>query len=568
MSGDDMYGLLPALYRVRDTETGGALRVLVELLGAQADVLDEDIARLYDNWFIETCDEPMAAYLGDLLGVRPLHAIGNDVAGSRAYVANTIGYRRRKGTAAVLEQLALDVTGWPARAVEFFARLATTERLNHPRPDHPATASLRRATALELLGGPFERAAHTAEAREPARGGRYGIRTVGLFVWRLAAFTVDRGSARAVTDPGDGRYHANPLGLDAPLFNPGRREAEITHLAEERDVPATLRRRPLYTELVALRAGAPAATDGWFGGDPVLRLYLDGAEVPPAELTVCDLSTWRRPTAAGVAAAVDPVLGRIALPTGSAPAAVEISYSYAFSGNVGGGPYDRTGTVADPALDRVTFVTAVSTHRTGAGIHDTVAAAAQDWAAQPPGTVGVIALVDSASYPESISIGVPAGSALFILAAHLPDDAPVEPDRLILRGVRPHLAGGLTVTGVAGVPGASAGRCTVGGLLVEGGLTASGVGALALAHGTVVPGSATAVAAPADETLTVTLDRAITGALTVAGEADLYVTDSIVDGPVDAPDCDADLDSSTVFGTVAVRRLTAGDCLLTGVVTA
>lgn len=37
----------------------------------------------------------------------------------RAWVANTLAYRRRKGTALVLEQLARDVTGWPATAVEF-----------------------------------------------------------------------------------------------------------------------------------------------------------------------------------------------------------------------------------------------------------------------------------------------------------------------------------------------------------------------------------------------------------------------------------------------------------------
>jgi hypothetical protein len=564
----DLYGLLPALYRLRDAETGGALRGLLSVLGSQADVLDGDILQLYDNWFIETCDESIATYLGDLLGVRPLHDVGNGVAGTRAYVANTIGYRRRKGTAAVLEQLALDVAGWPARAVEFFTRLAATEHLNHRRPGLPGILSLRGAADLELLNGPFERAAHTAQARDADRAGRYAIRTVGVFVWRLAAFMVERGTARPVVSPADGRYHANPIGLDMPLFNPGRRESEITHLAVERDVPAPLRRRPLHAELEGLRAGSAPAADAWFSGEPVLRLFLDGVEVPPANLSICDLNDWRRPTASGIRAAIDPVLGRVALPAGGQPDQIEISCAYGFSGLVGGGPYDRTGTLADPVLQRATFAAGVSAHRVGAGISSTFAEAVQQWADQPPGTVGVIALLDSASHLVTVTVEVPAGSALFVLAAHLPDGAPLEPDRLIYSEVRPHLLGDLILTATAGVPGGAAGRCTLSGVLVEGAVTAAGLGALTVSHSTVVPGRQTSVTAPLDQPLTVVLDRSITGELAFTGDVDLRITDCIVDGSVQAPDGDADLSSSTVLGTISVRRLSASDSLLTDVSTA
>src|SRR6202012_4833103 len=65
---------------------------------------------------------------------------------------------------------------------------------------------------------------------------------------------------------------------------------------------------------------------------------------------------WRRPAAfksykpAGGGAAVneaielsvDPVRGRIAFPPGVTPTSVEVSYTYAFSGDLGAGPYDRT----------------------------------------------------------------------------------------------------------------------------------------------------------------------------------------------------------------------------------
>jgi hypothetical protein len=131
-TADNLYGLLPAIYRLRDAEHDGTLKALLSILAEQARVVEEDIARLYDNAFIETCDEWVVPYIGDLLGVRPLHSVGGN-ASLRAYVANTLAYRRRKGTAPVLEQLARDVTGWTARAVEFFQRLGTTQHVNHVR---------------------------------------------------------------------------------------------------------------------------------------------------------------------------------------------------------------------------------------------------------------------------------------------------------------------------------------------------------------------------------------------------------------------------------------------------
>ncbi|MCC2672310.1 MAG: hypothetical protein K0Q72_4782, partial [Armatimonadetes bacterium] len=112
---DRLYGLLPALYRLRDMEQGGPLRALLAVIQAEFDRADAATARMYDNWFVETCEEWVVPYLGDLLGVRGLPPEPTDEAGGRAfsrraYVANTLAYRRRKGTAAVLEQLARDVT--------------------------------------------------------------------------------------------------------------------------------------------------------------------------------------------------------------------------------------------------------------------------------------------------------------------------------------------------------------------------------------------------------------------------------------------------------------------------
>ncbi|HSL72209.1 MAG TPA: hypothetical protein VK864_18315, partial [Longimicrobiales bacterium] len=137
-TGDRLLDLLPAIYRIRDAERAGIappnepaigpLGALLSVIAEQVAHLEDNLEQLYDDQFIETCADWVVPYIGDLLGYRPVDIPGNAEAasGTRAEVANTIGYRRQKGTAAVLEQLARDVTGVDAKLVEFFRLLAMT----------------------------------------------------------------------------------------------------------------------------------------------------------------------------------------------------------------------------------------------------------------------------------------------------------------------------------------------------------------------------------------------------------------------------------------------------------
>ena len=52
---DKLYQLLPALYRIRDSEQGGPLRALCAVLAEDIAVLRENLDQLYDDQFIETC---------------------------------------------------------------------------------------------------------------------------------------------------------------------------------------------------------------------------------------------------------------------------------------------------------------------------------------------------------------------------------------------------------------------------------------------------------------------------------------------------------------------------------
>jgi hypothetical protein len=175
---DRLYQLLPAVHRMRDSEQGEPLRALLQVIAEQVNLVEDDIGQLYENWFIETCEDWVVPYIADLVGHRPVLEAGepgdvssaqgrarNRILVPRREVANTIRYRRRKGTLALLELLAADVAGWPARAVEFYRLLAQTQSLSHPHLERGRTADLRAGDALDLLNGAFDEIAHTIDVR-------------------------------------------------------------------------------------------------------------------------------------------------------------------------------------------------------------------------------------------------------------------------------------------------------------------------------------------------------------------------------------------------------------------
>src|ERR687897_94153 len=92
-----LYELLPSIYRQRDIESGDKiLESLLSVIAKQVEILEDDIEKLYDNWFIETCDEWVVPYIGDLLGVSGVVPLDAGFS-QRGLVANTIGYRRGEG---------------------------------------------------------------------------------------------------------------------------------------------------------------------------------------------------------------------------------------------------------------------------------------------------------------------------------------------------------------------------------------------------------------------------------------------------------------------------------------
>ncbi|HJR75350.1 MAG TPA: phage tail protein [Nitrospiraceae bacterium] len=380
LAADQLYALLPSIYRIRDQEEGEPLKAFLAVLAEQVEVLQEDLSQLYDDQFIETCAEWVVPYLGDLIGYRRLQGATSPDGSSRAEVANTIAYRRRKGTVSMVEQLATDVTGWKARAVEFFQQVCTTQYLNHIRPTHHAVADLRRQRQVMWSQTPFNSMPRTVDVRWIATGrGRYNLPNVGLFLWRLRPYRVAKGTAKLVKE---GCFTFHPLGSDMPLFNPGQGEESLARLAEPVNVPDPLRRRSLFDELEELRQSladgraeaAAVRALSWFDRrQPVLQVFKNGTAVPAKEILICDLTDWQRPPSRRtyrrrgkrpgdatpdpqlpIQVAVDPVLGRLAFPADAnlTGIQVEVTYSFGFSGDFGGGPY-LTDALRAPVTRRV-----------------------------------------------------------------------------------------------------------------------------------------------------------------------------------------------------------------------
>lgn len=589
---DRLYRLLPTVHRVRDYEQGQPLRALLQVIAEQVQIVEEDIRRLYDNWFIETCDDWTVPYIADLLGYTPVPDAGlpgdpstalglarNRVLVPRREVANTIRYRRRKGTLALLELLARDVAGWPARVVEFRGLLARTAALDSQASQGARTVDLRSGRELDRLGGPFDEMLRIPDARRISSRrtqGRFNIPNVGLFVWRLQAYSVTKTQAHCAEDVGPHCYTFAVLGNDAPLFNRPRAESSSDAIAGELNVPAPIDRRVFSQEMtvedkVVTRAssdyyGLASGTDTpvaqsvaiWAPGWPPKEAD-DGLPIPRTRIVPADLDGWRYLPENGQVA-VDPVRGRIAFPPRQLPRrGVSVSYHYGFSADLGGGEYDRplseeSGSVLLRVRGKDELQNALAAWKPAAGETDVKTL-------QPKH--GVIEIADSGVYVMPITIFLEAGNTLQIRAA--------ERTRPVLRLLdwQTDLPDSLVVTGQAGS------RFTLDGIMVAGrGLRVEGeVRSLTIRHSTLVPGWSLEhncePRRPSEPSIELTdnracivIDRSIVGSIQinnseVTGEpSQIHVSDSVIDATghdCDGPECEAIGAAGSLMAHAVVR---------------
>jgi hypothetical protein len=316
---------------------------------------------------------------------------------------------------------------------------------------------------------------------------------------------------------GPNRYTFDPFGRDVSLFNPAQPGLRPFDLMGRVNLPFPLQRYPLY-----------AGASGYAAPSPV-AVRVNGQSVADAAIGWCDLTEWTPPTAGGINVAVDPVLGRLVFAT--APAAsdsVEVGYTYAFSGDYGGGPY----------LPGVPRDEAALEARLG-----------------PPNLVGNFATANLAgAHNEVVEIGdsgIHAGDLSLSPDAHL----------LVVRageGQRPVVAGHVSVSGVAGA------SLTLRGLGIGDSLVVSGAGPLTvrLEHCTVRGGIEWTSAAVNGRLV---VDHSLCGAIAAHGGVEVTVADSAVDagsdtapavfGGAGAAAGSVSVARSTILGNVSARTI-------------
>jgi hypothetical protein len=524
--------------RLRQRALAGPLANLLGVLAEQIAVLQEDVEQLYDDQFIETCADWVAPYIGDLIGYRMLHGVTPKIASPRAEVAHTIAYRRRKGTVVVLEQLARDVTGWNATAVEFFQRLVVTQCMNHLRPQCLATPDLRRWEPLERLDSAFDSVMHTVDVRRIAsQRGRYNIPNVGLFLWRIGAYPLSNSPAASLDDK---RWRFHPLGIDQPLYTRPQTIDDFAQVSTPLNVPEQISRRVLDDRLANYYTPPDDATS--------LRIYENSSgtfkAVDVASVRVCDLEddgvTWAHmPTDDKFV--VDPMLGRIALPpTVPTGTQVRVDFNYGFSGDLGGGEYDRSADTTEGPAPTVS-------------VPDQFASIQAAVNALGPGG-GVVLIKDSGRYEETLSVSAPAQKSVEVRADNLRRPTVVLVSELSLSGGDGSeivLSGLLICRAQLRVANSAGNR----------------LAKLTLKHCTLVPGWTLAAdctpAHPSDPSLTVeigdvdvTIERSILGGLRVDPETTVIAADSIIDATDVAGVAYAAKDGSSAGGALQLDACT------------
>ena len=474
-----LYSRLPEIYRIRDAAQlpAGQLRAFLAAVEEAFGAVHESIESLYEDLFIETCDDWVVPYIADLVGTSHL---SGDTRTLRADVADTIALRRRKGTGAALERLATNLTGWPCRCVELFERVACAQHLNHQRPDaggHPpyggditrftvargGTPPLRDPAMLSLLGTPFDPFAVLPDTK-PAEDGalHVDLPNVALFLWRLAAYRLALAAPLALGHADLGaqpassklarygvKFDLDPLDRPVALFNTYRAPpldstATVHALTMPDAIPGPVQAARLTSgseagnpsayvtvDLFDATAPAPAGIDVSETG---LQLYLPGgAALGSIAWTFRgdNLCAWeaglRRPLGR-YEIVIDPAIGRILFgvavaaerdalqrvtPTGFEPR-IFAGYTYGAAGAVGAHPISRA-----PAPASFAGVPVADVRRVEAG-GLTLQAALDD--VQDVAGPLVVEIADSLVHPLDLSqltgVGTSEGQLAAIQLAH------------------------------------------------------------------------------------------------------------------------------------------------------
>lgn len=391
-----LYERLPEIYHIKDQEQNppGQLKSYLALVETVFAEIHKNIENLYHDLFIETCDDWVIPYIGDLLGVSHLKG---DPATLRADAADTMALRRRKGTLAGMERLTYNLTRWGVHCVELLENLVWNQHLNHQRPDaggdppyglptvtrftpvRGGIVTLRDPAVLTLVNTPFDPFGHVADVKPPALGNiRYNLPNLAIFLWRLKDCRVTVSQpvpappppVHQNTAPVDDEaafiacFNVHPLGEPVRLFNTYQFDPDV-----EPPVVTQLDETPGPIITARLIEDSPAGAPGKYvsvntyddtaapPGQPGISDVGFQLHLPQSQFTADDwsirganLCAWEQGIAPPVnkhEIVIDPVIGRFVVgveTSDEANALIDhllVTYTYGAVGPVGAHPVTR-----------------------------------------------------------------------------------------------------------------------------------------------------------------------------------------------------------------------------------
>ncbi len=446
-----LYKLLPSIYQVMDQavtspEQKGPLQELIEVVTEQVNLLEDDLARWYDNLFIETCEDWVVPYLGDLVGYEPGspgHETPNDpesninrsVVFPRREVADTVALRRRKGSLALLEEISRRVVGWPARAVEYRRTVAGTASLHHLRVRRSSSVDVRDGDALDRLVTPFDLLPRTVDFRRinsRRTVGRHNLQNIGLFVCRRK---IDSVTLAPIGFQNEGRATFDLLGLELPLHVLPQPEASAESIADLEHLPVPLTRKMMRAltssgDDPTVFLGAHSKYYGLGKSLFLVAKYEEGTRLIPAcDIYITQLNAdhnFPLDDAFCDKVAIDPESGRIAFHPDYQPQMAWATYHVGRVAFFGGGEYQRnlskgtlTHQVTREVISQGTSPLAPDPDVT---MERVLSEAKRSWETSATNPKfpehSVIEIIDNEEYVAEIDFCVPKGKTLEIRAAN------------------------------------------------------------------------------------------------------------------------------------------------------
>jgi hypothetical protein len=277
-----LYDSLPALYKLDDERARhatppqrGDLELFTSVLAVPLAVIRQSIEELYADLFIDSASDWVLPYLADMVGTT---LVFPDPASNRRDIRGTVGWRQRKGTPAMLQDLGQELTGQLVVAQEGWQRLQMSQDLNMRR-DARIVPRIQRPSLAEQVEGPLGRLHRSVDARAiSATTGKYHPKQMVHWAHPTLMYPINGATPADLRDPAtdpDLRFAFDPFGIEKPLRC--RRIGSADRLETDRVPAMTFAEHP----------------DAWFGRDGRFDVHICGLTAALADATAGPLAGER-----------------------------------------------------------------------------------------------------------------------------------------------------------------------------------------------------------------------------------------------------------------------------------